>query len=31
MGNNAYEMAMEKYTWDVHVDKIVEKFNDVNK
>ncbi len=27
IGVNAYEMAMEKYTWDVHVDKIVEKFN----
>ncbi|UXC30011.1 glycosyltransferase family 4 protein [Aliarcobacter butzleri] len=27
MGKNAYEMAIEKYTWDVHVDKIVEKFN----
>ena len=27
MGKNAYEMAMEKYTWDVHVDKILERFN----
>jgi len=30
MGKNTYEMAMEKYTWDVHVDKIVEKFNHDN-
>lgn len=27
IGKNAYEMAMEKYTWDVHVDKILERFN----
>ncbi|MCT7653103.1 glycosyltransferase family 4 protein [Aliarcobacter butzleri] len=27
MGKNAYEMAIEKYTWDVHVDKIINQFN----
>lgn len=27
IGLNAYEMAMEKYTWDVHVDKIINQFN----
>ena len=27
IGKNAYKMAMEKYTWDVHVDKIINQFN----
>lgn len=25
--NNAYKMAMKKYTWDVHVDQIIKFFN----
>ena len=29
LGQNAYDMVTDKYVWDVHVDKIVEKFNDV--
>ncbi len=27
LGQNAYEMVMDRYTWDVHVDKIIEKYN----
>ncbi|MBT5491142.1 glycosyltransferase family 4 protein [bacterium] len=27
LGQNAYNMVMNKYVWDVHVDKIIEKFN----
>lgn len=27
MGKNIYEMATEQYTWDVHVDKIINQFN----
>lgn len=27
LGDNAYEMVMGKYTWDVHVDQIIERFN----
>lgn len=27
MGKNTYEMATEQYTWDVHVDKIINQFN----
>lgn len=27
IGKNAYKMAMERYTWDVHVDKIINQFN----
>ncbi len=27
MGKNTYEMATQQYTWDVHVDKIINQFN----
>lgn len=27
LGENAYAMVMQKYTWDVHVDKIINQFN----
>ncbi len=27
LGQNAYKMVMDRYTWDVHVDKIIEKYN----
>lgn len=27
LGQNAYDMVMDRYVWDVHVDKIIERFN----
>jgi glycosyltransferase involved in cell wall biosynthesis len=27
MGKNAYNMVMSRYTWDVPVDNIIERFN----
>ena len=29
LGENAYNMVMNKYTWDVHVDKIIERYNKI--
>lgn len=31
LGQNAYKMVMAKYTWDIHVDKIIGKYNEVVK
>jgi glycosyltransferase involved in cell wall biosynthesis len=31
LGKNAYDMTMDKYVWDVHVDKIIKKFNNDNR
>jgi glycosyltransferase involved in cell wall biosynthesis len=28
LGQNAYDMVMNKYTWDVHVSKIITKYNE---
>jgi glycosyltransferase involved in cell wall biosynthesis len=29
LGGNAYDLVMQKYTWQIHVDKIIEKFNEI--
>ncbi len=30
LGENAYNMVMKKYRWNVHVEKIIERYNKIN-